>query len=126
MACGCLGREKDVCSILVTSNALRVEFNNLATVAFCKKAKKALHYFPTVVTRSHFDLTRGKRRSLVHIRSGNTGGLPMLMILAEFLTMQCTKNVSRALHLANGTIGFVVGFQVSTGDNVRVEDCGEY
>lgn len=112
---------KAFCPILVTSNAVREDFNKLAAMDFCKRMKQPLHYFPAVVTHSKFHLSPSQRRSLAPIRSDKTGGLPMLMTLAIGLPMQCTKNVSRVLHLANGTIGTVVGFQVSHSDSERVE-----
>jgi hypothetical protein len=73
------------------------------------------------LTHSKRRLCLSQRRSLAPIRSDKTGDIPMLMTLAMGLPMQRTKDVSRELHLANGTIGTVVGFQVSNSDSERVE-----
>ncbi|OWY97344.1 hypothetical protein PHMEG_00032146 [Phytophthora megakarya] len=114
---------EEVCEyypILITSNALRVEFNNLASIEYCMRTGEIMHNFPAIVSHARFQLSRGQRRSMVCIRSDKSAGLPILQVLSMGLPMQCTKNMSRALHLANGTIGTVAGFQPSDGDNVRV------
>ncbi|OWZ23257.1 putative mitochondrial protein [Phytophthora megakarya] len=118
---------KAFCPILVTSNALRAEFNKLAVPDYCKNTKQLFHYFPADVSRKRRGkLTRGQRRSFLCIWSDKTKGLPMLMALAIGQPMQCTKHISRALHLANGTIGIVTGFLTGCGDNVCVENSGGY
>ncbi|KAF4143997.1 hypothetical protein GN958_ATG05898 [Phytophthora infestans] len=111
---------KSNCPIIVTSNALRAEFNMSSLRVFCKKAGVVLHRFPGAVSRPRHRLTSPQRKSLESIRDDKTGGMPIVLEIAINLIVQCTKNMSPLLKLANGSIGTVVGFTMPQNDEVRI------
>lgn len=111
---------KSYCPIIVTSNALRAEFNMSSLRVFCKKAGVVLHRFPGAVSRPRHRLTSPQRKSLESIRDDKTGGMPIVLEIAIGSIVQCTKNVSPFLKLANGSIGTVVGFTMPQNDEVRI------
>ncbi|GMF40486.1 unnamed protein product [Phytophthora fragariaefolia] len=55
------------CPIIVTSNAIRVEFNSSALRAFCRESGAVFHCFPTRVTRPRHHLANIQRKSLTCI-----------------------------------------------------------
>lgn len=111
---------KSYCPIIVTSNALRAEFNTLALRAFCKQSGLILHRFPATVARPRHELTQTQRKSLDSIRDDKTGGMPIVLEIAIGLTVQCTKNASSLFKLANGSIGTVAAFTRAQNDDIQV------
>ncbi|ETN12062.1 hypothetical protein PPTG_09710 [Phytophthora nicotianae INRA-310] len=111
---------KCYCPIIVTSNALRAEFNSSALRAFCKQSETILHRFPATVSRPRHRLTNAQRRSLDCIRDDKTGGMSIVLEFAAGSMVQCTKNVSSQFKLANGSIGSVVAFTSASRDAIQV------
>lgn len=112
-------RLRGYCPIIVTSNALRVEFNTSALRSFCGQCQIPLHRFKSTVTRPRFALSVSQLKALRGIRDDKTSNMPLELDLAIGAPMQCTKNISSTLKLANGTIGYVVGFQPAIDDIVH-------
>lgn len=110
---------KAFCPIIVTSNTLRCEFNEESAEVFCQTNSEPLHQFPAIVTRERFQLSRNEQRSLKQLRDDKTGNMSIVLNLAIGMPVQCTQNVSRALKLANGTIGHVISFEPDRDDKVR-------
>lgn len=107
---------KGYCPIIVTSNTLRVEFNTASLLAFAVASKAAIHRFPSIVKRAGSEVKRSLRKALECIREYKTANMSMVLQFVLNSPVQCTKNVSLALKLANGAI---VGFQPSSTDTVQ-------
>ncbi|GMF32032.1 unnamed protein product [Phytophthora fragariaefolia] len=108
------------CPIIVTSNAIRVEFNSSALQAFCRESGAVFHCFPAQVTRPHHHLSNIQRKLLTCIREDKTSGMPISLEIAVGSMVQCTKNVSNHFKLANGCIGTVVAITPAQNDDIRV------
>lgn len=61
-------------------------------------------------------MTNPLKRSLRSIRDGKIESMAIVLEIAIGAPMQCTKNVSRSMKLANGTIGHVVSVQNNEHD----------
>lgn len=107
--------------VIVTSNAIRAEFNTELTIEFCRFHGQILHQFPANTSRTRSSLSISQQRSLRSIRDDKTANMPLLLALAIGIPVQCTKNVSQAMKLANGSIGHVVDFKCASGDSSRTE-----
>ncbi|OWZ04872.1 hypothetical protein PHMEG_00023151 [Phytophthora megakarya] len=107
--------------IIVTSNALRTEFNVTGTIHYCQHHNETLHEFPAKLARTRTQLTASQQRNLRMIRDDKTSNMSFLLKIAKGMPVQCTKNVSQAMKLSNGSIGFVTGFECSPEDSVRME-----
>jgi hypothetical protein len=96
------------CPIVVTSNALRVEFNVEGVRQHCLSHNQDWHRFPARVSARR-GLTKSQRRRLCRIRDDKTGNLPMMLDVARGMPVQCTKNVSKYWKLSNGSVGHICG-----------------
>ncbi|KUF86431.1 hypothetical protein AM588_10001147 [Phytophthora nicotianae] len=92
------------CPIIVTSNALRVEFNFSTLRSFCQKSNVPLHRFPATVRRPRHPLTKFQRKSLGSIRDDKISGMPINLEIALGSTVQCTKNVSTTFNWQMGQL----------------------
>lgn len=101
------------CPIIVASNALRSQFNAQSLRAYCQVHTITLHKFSAKLYRRKKPLDRTRKDGLRTIRDDKTGNMAVVLELAFGAPVQCTKNASRALKLANGSIGFVAGFMAS-------------
>jgi hypothetical protein len=79
------------CPIIVTSNALRSEFNWSALRKFCLHTGRLLNQFRAEVTRARFPLSNILRLAIQTIRDDKTGGMPLILRLAIGIPVQCTK-----------------------------------
>ncbi|OWZ07894.1 hypothetical protein PHMEG_00019642 [Phytophthora megakarya] len=104
------------CPIHVTSNALRSQLNALSLRAYGNTHHIDLHRFPAVVSRRKVDLDGTTTKSLKTIRDDKTAGMAIMLEIGLGAPVQCTKNTSRSLKLANGSIGFVTGFVPASTD----------
>ncbi|ETP31440.1 hypothetical protein F442_19695 [Phytophthora nicotianae P10297] len=89
------------CPIIVTSNALRCEFNHESAIAFCKARGQVLHEFPALVARPKSAILSPSQRRM-------------------------QQNVSTVFKLANGTIGYVVSIKPSSTDIEQVIQVGGF
>ncbi|KAF4136228.1 PIF1-like helicase, partial [Phytophthora infestans] len=108
------------CPIIVTSNTLRCEFNDQSAECFSCRQSKTLHQYPAIISKSRFQISRSQQSSLKNIRDDKTGNMAIVLNLAVGMPVQCTINVSRALELANGTIGHLINIQPDQHDTTRL------
>ena len=104
--------------VIVTSNLLRTAFNKSGIHNFCNIHQEVCHRWYARTFRSRNPLSVAQQTSLRCLRDDKTSGMPIVSEMAIGMPVQCTKNLSRSLKLANGTLGHVIGIQWPRNRNI--------
>lgn len=80
---------------------------------------QALHQFQAIVSRARFSLSPNQEKTIRTLCDDKTDSMPIVLSLAVGIPVQCTKNMSTTLKLANGSIGYVVKILYDPDDSTR-------